>query len=112
MNAMVKELNRWRMLWASGKTPVLARFYVDRETVAIMDTRSCAVEDIYIPSPPELALLELCERPRRRCDIPALLSDSLPNMIERHFIIHYEDRLVTLVTEPDIVIRMGDVLTL
>ncbi|MCG8377243.1 MAG: hypothetical protein MI702_12260, partial [Chlorobiales bacterium] len=106
-DSMLKELKRWSALWEqASRRPMLRIFTVEGETKAIHDTRTCAVEAVYLPSPGELELLEFCERPRTRSDIPSRLLGSLSLLVERHYILDYEDALITLVTNLAIGVRL------
>ncbi len=106
-DSMVNELGRWNALWGdSNRRPTLRIFNVDRQTKAVQDTRTCGVESVYLPTLTEVELLEFCERPKRPSEIPSDLSDSLPTLLERHYIVDYENMFTTLVTDPTIGFRL------
>ncbi len=105
--SMLEELNRWTALWNEADSQPMLRFFnVDGATKAIQDTRTCATEAVCLPSSSEMELLKLCERPQKRGEIPSMLSDSLSNLVERHYILDYEDMLITLATDPAIGSRL------
>ena len=105
--SMLEELDRWAVFWVeAGSQPMLRFFNVDGATKVIQDTRRCATEAVYFPSSSEIELLKQCERPQKRGEIPSMLSDSLSNFVERHYILDYEDMLITLVTDPAIGSRL------
>ena len=108
-DAIQNELERWNQLWATpGRLPMLRMFLIDQERTAIHDSRSCAVEAIYLPSGEDLELLAVCNLPIERRHIPGRLLEVLSNLEERHFILEYEERLVSVVTDPTIGQRLRE----
>jgi len=99
--SVVDGIRRWAERWRDiRKRPRLARVRTRAGAIMIMDTRTVARETFTSVDDESSELLDLLNEPGREEAVPDSLKCRLPELLERRFVISYEDRYLSLVTDP------------
>jgi ribosomal peptide maturation radical SAM protein 1 len=94
-------LGEWTELWEStGTRPRLYLSPTASGAQVIKDSRGVARQKFTLMTERALELLVLLNRPTREESIPDGLRRHLEDLLDRHFVIRYEQHLVNLVTTP------------
>jgi ribosomal peptide maturation radical SAM protein 1 len=106
-NALAREftglLRRWTRLWKDRAThPRLHLSPTPSGGRVVKDSRSVARQTFTLVTDRALELLELLHRPTRGHAIPDHLRGPLEELVERRFVVRYEDHFLSLVTTPQL----------
>lgn len=100
-------IRRWISLWQDRRRrPRLARLPMDADATMIADTRSVAKQAFTALDADASELLYVLNRPHRPAAIPDRLKPCLVELLERHFVVLYEGRYLSLVTDPSIGVNL------
>jgi len=99
-NEVIEQISRWVQLWQDiTKRPKLYRTHSFNGLQMIVDTRNVANERFTILDDESIELLYVLDKPTRHSDIAEGLRASLPELLERHFVVCFEDHCISLVND-------------
>ena len=101
------KISRWSRIWQDPRNrPKLYRLQVLNGITMIRDTRTIAKQTFTALDAGSIELLDILNEPTRDKSIPDALRAYLPELLERNFVIFYEEHYISLVTDPQIGINL------
>ena len=103
-------IDRWVGLWKKGASrPRLYLTQTPSKLPVIRDTRVVAKDTFTLLNEQSLRMLKLLDQPTRPKSIPDPYSPAFTDLLDRKFVIYYEDHYFSLVTNPTLGIALRKV---
>jgi ribosomal peptide maturation radical SAM protein 1 len=94
------KINNWLGLWQDyKKVPILSKLIISKDITFIKDTRTVSQQTFTALDNESFELLRILNEPTRDKALPVALRPNLPELLERKFVIFYENHYISLVTD-------------